>query len=48
MPPERVGEFSTPEKAAAWVAERLKPGDWALVKGSRSMEMERAAEALRD
>ncbi len=48
MPPERVGEFSSPEDAAAWVAQRLEPGDWALVKGSRSMEMERAAEALRD
>ncbi|MEE9257876.1 MAG: Mur ligase family protein, partial [bacterium] len=48
MPPERVGEFSSPEDAAAWVASRLEPGDWALVKGSRSMEMERAAEAVRD
>ena len=37
----------TPEEAAAWTAKRLMPGDWVLVKGSRSMEMERAVEALR-
>ncbi|MFC1490994.1 UDP-N-acetylmuramoyl-tripeptide--D-alanyl-D-alanine ligase [Nitrospinota bacterium] len=48
MSPDRVGEFAAPEEAAAWVADHLEPGDWVLVKGSRSMEMERAAEALRD
>ena len=37
----------TPEEAAAWTAKRLMPGDWVLIKGSRSMEMERAVEALR-
>ncbi len=47
MPADRVARFETPEEAAAWAAGRLRPGDWALVKGSRSMEMERAVEALR-
>ena len=37
----------TPEEAAAWTVKRLMPGDWVLVMGSRSMEMERAVEALR-
>jgi UDP-N-acetylmuramoyl-tripeptide--D-alanyl-D-alanine ligase len=33
--------------AAAWIAERLAPGAWVLVKGSRGMRMERVAESLR-
>lgn len=48
MPLDRAEIFTTPEAAAAWVNEWILPGDWVLVKGSRSMEMERAAEALRD
>ncbi|MBT3823047.1 MAG: UDP-N-acetylmuramoyl-tripeptide--D-alanyl-D-alanine ligase, partial [Nitrospinaceae bacterium] len=48
MPLEQAEVFTTPEEAAAWANEWVLPGDWVLVKGSRSMEMERAAEALRD
>jgi UDP-N-acetylmuramoyl-tripeptide--D-alanyl-D-alanine ligase len=33
--------------AAAWLAERLAPGAWLLVKGSRGMRMERVFESLR-
>jgi UDP-N-acetylmuramoyl-tripeptide--D-alanyl-D-alanine ligase len=44
---DRAEVFSSPEEAAAWVAERAMPGDWVLIKGSRSMAMERAVEALR-
>jgi len=42
-----IESCDTPEEAAAWTAERLMPGDWVLVKGSRSMKMERAVEVLR-
>jgi len=48
MPLDQADVFTTPEEAAAWANELILPGDWVLVKGSRSMEMERAAEALRD
>jgi UDP-N-acetylmuramoyl-tripeptide--D-alanyl-D-alanine ligase len=41
-----VAAGETPEAAAAHVAARVAPGDRVLVKGSRGMRMERAAEAL--
>ncbi|HSE94739.1 MAG TPA: Mur ligase family protein, partial [Methylomirabilota bacterium] len=41
-----VATFDTPEEAAAHVATRVAPGDRVLVKGSRGMRMERAADAL--
>jgi len=34
-------------EAAAWLEERLAPGAWLLVKGSRGMRMERVFESLR-
>lgn len=34
------------EEAIAYVAALLRPGDWVLAKGSRSMRMERVVEAL--
>lgn len=46
LPADRARHFEEPAGAAAWVAGRLRPGDWVLVKGSRSMRMERAAEVL--
>jgi UDP-N-acetylmuramoyl-tripeptide--D-alanyl-D-alanine ligase len=36
-----------PAALAAWVRERLRPGDVLLVKGSRGMKLERLVEALR-
>jgi UDP-N-acetylmuramoyl-tripeptide--D-alanyl-D-alanine ligase len=41
-----VVTFDTPEQAALHVATRVAPGDRVLVKGSRGMQMERAANAL--
>ena len=43
---DRARHFGEPAEAASWVADCLRPGDWVLIKGSRSMRMERAAEAL--
>jgi len=43
---DRARHFGEPAEAASWVAGCLRPGDWVLVKGSRSMRMERASEAL--
>jgi UDP-N-acetylmuramoyl-tripeptide--D-alanyl-D-alanine ligase len=48
MDEECVAAFDTPEEAAAWTQEHLKAGDWVLVKGSRSMQMERAVEVIRN
>ncbi len=47
MTDEQAVSFEAPEAAAAWAKERLQPGDWVLVKGSRSMQMERAVEVFR-
>ena len=41
-----VVTFDAPEDAARHVAERVRPGDRVLVKGSRGMRMERAVETL--
>ncbi|HEV2102141.1 MAG TPA: UDP-N-acetylmuramoyl-tripeptide--D-alanyl-D-alanine ligase [Candidatus Acidoferrum sp.] len=38
--------FATPENAAEFLASFVKPGDLLLVKGSRSVKMERIVEAL--
>jgi UDP-N-acetylmuramoyl-tripeptide--D-alanyl-D-alanine ligase len=38
--------FSTPQNAAEFLAGFVKPGDLLLVKGSRSVKMERIVEAL--
>ena len=42
----RLLNFDAPEEAVSAVAEMLLPGDWVLVKGSRSMRMERVIEGL--
>jgi len=38
--------FDSAEEAAAWLAPRLRAGDAVLVKGSRSVHMERVVEAI--
>ncbi|MCY3823743.1 MAG: UDP-N-acetylmuramoyl-tripeptide--D-alanyl-D-alanine ligase [Nitrospinae bacterium] len=42
----RILNFDTPEQAASSLSDRLLSGDWVLVKGSRSMMMERVIEGL--
>jgi len=42
----RLMNFDTPEQAASTLGGMLLPGDWVLVKGSRSMMMERVIEGL--
>jgi UDP-N-acetylmuramoyl-tripeptide--D-alanyl-D-alanine ligase len=46
VPRERTKFFGTPENAAEFLAGFVKPGDLLLVKGSRSVKMERIVEAL--
>ena len=47
LPREAVGEFETPEEAAAWVLGRGRRGTAVLVKASRGLRLERAVERLR-
>lgn len=42
----RILNFDTPEQVASSLSDRLLSGDWVLVKGSRSMMMERVIEGL--
>jgi UDP-N-acetylmuramoyl-tripeptide--D-alanyl-D-alanine ligase len=42
----RTCHCATVEDVAARVRERASPGDWVLIKGSRSMRMERVLDAL--
>ncbi len=46
MPREHTKFFATPVEAADFLADFVKPGDLLLVKGSRSVKMERIVEAL--
>jgi UDP-N-acetylmuramoyl-tripeptide--D-alanyl-D-alanine ligase len=46
LPRERTKVFATPMEAAEFLAEFVKPNDLLLVKGSRSVKMERIVEAL--
>jgi UDP-N-acetylmuramoyl-tripeptide--D-alanyl-D-alanine ligase len=46
MASERVHVGATHEEVASAVSELLQGNDWVLVKGSRSMKMERVVEAL--
>jgi UDP-N-acetylmuramoyl-tripeptide--D-alanyl-D-alanine ligase len=46
IPRERTKFFGTPESAAEFLAGFVRPGDLLLVKGSRSVKMERIVEAL--
>jgi UDP-N-acetylmuramoyl-tripeptide--D-alanyl-D-alanine ligase len=43
---ERTKFFSTPADAAKFLTDFVKPGDLLLVKGSRSVKMERIVETL--
>jgi UDP-N-acetylmuramoyl-tripeptide--D-alanyl-D-alanine ligase len=45
--PSRAFHTEDPAALAAWVRERLRPGDVLLVKASRGMRLERLVEALR-
>jgi len=46
LPRERTKFFATPAEAAGFLVEFVKPGDLLLVKGSRSVKMERIVEEL--
>jgi UDP-N-acetylmuramoyl-tripeptide--D-alanyl-D-alanine ligase len=46
VPREHTKFFATPENAAEFLAGFVKPGDLLLVKGSRSVKMERIVEAM--
>jgi UDP-N-acetylmuramoyl-tripeptide--D-alanyl-D-alanine ligase len=46
MPRDRTNLFSAPTEAAAFLVDFVRPGDLLLVKGSRSVKMERIVEAL--
>src|SRR5208282_2682814 len=46
LPRERTKFFASPVDAANFLGEFVKPGDVLLVKGSRSVKMERIVEAL--
>jgi UDP-N-acetylmuramoyl-tripeptide--D-alanyl-D-alanine ligase len=43
-----AGQAATPAEGAQLVAQRARPGDWVLVKGSRGARMEQAVAALCD
>jgi UDP-N-acetylmuramoyl-tripeptide--D-alanyl-D-alanine ligase len=47
MRPEQIIIGKDHAEIAARLRERLAPGDWLLVKGSRGMKMERVVETLR-
>jgi len=46
LPRERTKFFATPAEAAEFLAGFVQPGDLLLVKGSRSVKMERIVEAM--
>jgi UDP-N-acetylmuramoyl-tripeptide--D-alanyl-D-alanine ligase len=46
LPRERTKFFTTPAEAAEFLAGFVQPGDLLLVKGSRSVKMERIVEAM--
>jgi UDP-N-acetylmuramyl pentapeptide synthase len=46
LPPDRIVPVDTREAGAEVLNEFLEPGDWLLVKGSRSMRMETVIELL--
>jgi UDP-N-acetylmuramoyl-tripeptide--D-alanyl-D-alanine ligase len=47
LAPSSAFHTEDPQALAAFVRERLRPGDALLVKGSRGMKLERLIEALR-
>jgi UDP-N-acetylmuramoyl-tripeptide--D-alanyl-D-alanine ligase len=46
FPEGRIIFFDAPEQVVADLRNRLRSGDWILVKGSRKMKMEAVAEAI--
>ncbi|MBM4285869.1 MAG: UDP-N-acetylmuramoyl-tripeptide--D-alanyl-D-alanine ligase [Deltaproteobacteria bacterium] len=48
LPAARIHPVESHDQGALALREFLQPGDWLLVKGSRSMRMERLLEALED
>jgi UDP-N-acetylmuramoyl-tripeptide--D-alanyl-D-alanine ligase len=46
VPREHTKCFATPVEAAEFLAEFVRPGDLLLVKGSRSVKMERVVEGI--
>jgi UDP-N-acetylmuramyl pentapeptide synthase len=46
LPQEKTKFFAAPPEAAEFLVEFVRPGDLLLVKGSRSVKMERIVEAM--
>ncbi|MBI4090378.1 MAG: UDP-N-acetylmuramoyl-tripeptide--D-alanyl-D-alanine ligase [Candidatus Kerfeldbacteria bacterium] len=46
LPADRVHHFTQPAAAAAWLRERVQPGDVLLLKGSQASRMEKVVKAL--
>jgi UDP-N-acetylmuramoyl-tripeptide--D-alanyl-D-alanine ligase len=46
FPEEQIVYFDNPGEVVAALGQRLKKGDWILIKGSRKMKMEAVAEAI--
>lgn len=47
LPADRIFFFAEPAEVREYLAGRLRPGDWVLVKGSRRMKLEQVVEEIK-